>query len=267
MNLIKGLLPVFCVLASSATAQTRPLPPLNCTINPLQTIELSASVPGIISEVLVRPGSRVELGDVIARLDMDLAKADLRLAQARADFDGGVIAAEIQRDSLQRRVAMLETAVNERAVSRVEYESALLEYNLAISTVSRQEQDLELAAQEASRARIILEKAVIRSPAAGIIGENLIDPGENVLNRPVATIYVTSPMRIEVFVPVDMLASVISQDSPHVIINGDIENPVPITPDYVSPVANLSSNTISVYFVLESDEILPGFKCTLAQSK
>lgn len=267
MNLAKALLPVFCVLAGGAVAQTRPLPPLNCTINPLQTIELSASVPGVISEVLVRPGSRVEQGDIIARLDRDLAEADLRLAQARADFDGGVIAAKIQRDSLQRRVQMLETAVNERAVSRVEYESALLEYNLAKSTVSRQEQDLELAAQEASRAQIILEKTVIRSPAAGIIGENLIDPGENVLNRPIATIFVTSPMRVETFVPVGRLASVIGQKNPRIIINGDTDNPVPVTPDYVSPVANLSSNTISVYFILESNEILPGFKCTLAQSK
>lgn len=265
MTPTKTLTIAFCLLTSGAGAQSA-LPLINCTINPLRTVELSSSVSGIVAEVLVRPGSKVAAGDVIAQIDTELAKADLKLAEARAAFEGGVHAAEAQRDSLKSRVAMLEKAVAERAVSRVEYESTLLEYELAEATVLRQIQDLGLAAQEAERARLVLDKAVIRSPVAGVIGEDLIDPGENVLNRPVATVYVTQPMRVEAFVLVGSLQRVAAVTAPHIIVNGDIQNPVPVLPDYISPVANLSSNTISVYFLLESDTILPGYKCVLAQT-
>jgi len=260
----KFLTLALCLLAGGVSAQSR-IPPINCTINPLRTVELSSSVPGIVASVLVRPGTRVSAGDTIAKLDTDLAQADLKLAEARAAFEGGVDAAEAQRDSLRSRVGMLDKAVAERAVSRVEYESTLLEYELAEATVLRQKQDLGLAVQEAARARLVLDKAIIRSPVSGIIGEDLIDPGENVLNRPVATIYVTQPMRVEAFVPVGALPQVASVEGPSIIVNGDAQNPVSVTPDYISPVANLSSNTISVYFILESDTILPGYKCVLSQ--
>jgi len=256
----------FCLLTSAATAQSV-RPPINCTINPLRTVEVSSAVPGIVADVLVRPGSEVVAGDVIATLDTELAEADLKLAAARAAFEGGVHAAQAQRDSLEKRVAMLEAAVAERAVSRVEYESTLLEYELAQATVLRQKQDLGIAVQEAARARLVLDKAIIRSPVAGVIGEDLIDPGENVLNRPVATVYVTQPMRVEAFVPVGSLQQVAAVEKPKIIVNGDIQNPVTVLPDYISPVANLSSNTISVYFLLESDMILPGYKCILVQPK
>ncbi len=266
MTPAKALISALILSAGTASAQSAmPQQPVNCTITPLRTVELSASVPGIVAEVLVRPGSRVNQGDIIARLDTSLAEADLKLAEARAAFDDGVKAAEAQRDSLARRLAMLEKAVADRAVSRIEYESTLLEYKLAKSTVLRQKQDLALARQEAERARIVLSKAIIRSPVSGIVGEDLIDPGENVVNRPVATIYVTRPMRVEAFVPVGRLAEIANNPAPEIIVNGNRQAPVPVTPDYVSPVANLSSNTISVYFLLESDTILPGYKCVLAQ--
>ncbi len=264
MTPAKILTAAFCFLASGAAAQGVS-PPINCTIKPLRTVELSSSLSGIVAEVLVRPGSKVSAGDIIVELDTELAKADLMLAEARAAFEGSVHAAEIQRDSLKSRLTMLEKAVAERAVSRVEYESTLLEYELAKATVLRQKQDLALAVQEAVRARLVLDKATIRSPVSGVIGEDLIDPGENVLNRPVATVYVTQPMRVEAFVPIGSVPRIAALDAPYIIVNGNIQNPVPVFPDYISPVANLSSSTISVYFLLESDTILPGYKCILAQ--
>lgn len=264
MTPTKVLTAAFCLVASGAVAQSS-RPPINCTIKPLRTIELSSSVAGIVADVLVRPGSKVTAGDIIVKLDTELATADLMLAKARAAFEGGVQAAMVQRDSLKSRLAMLEKAVAERAVSRVEYESTLLEYQLAEATVLRQKQDLGLAVQEAARAQLVLDKTIIRSPVSGVIGEDLIDPGENVLNRPVATVYVTQPMRVEAFVPIVSVPRVAAIEAPKIIVNGDIQNPVPVIPDYISPVANLSSSTISVYFLLESDTILPGYKCILEQ--
>lgn len=263
---VSCLASIICLTTQAATAQIAvPQPPINCTINPVQTVELSTSIAGIVEQVLVRPGDRIETGEVVARLDTELAEADLLLARTRADFAGAIRAAELQRDSLSSRVNMLEQAIESNAVSRIEYESALLEYELSIATVAQQRQDQLLAQQEVARARAILEKAIINSPVNGIVGEDLIDVGENVLNRPVATIYVTHPMRVEAFVPVALLKKIAEYPDPEIVVDGDRQNPVSVTLDYISPVANLSSNTISIYFTLESDTIIPGYKCTLAQ--
>ena len=263
------LIIAFALTGSTSGAQTTlpaiAKPPINCTINPLQTVEISAAVSGIVAEVMVRPGMEVSTGDIIAKLDTSLAEADLEIAQARANFSGAIEAALIQRDSLERRAGMLKQAVEERAISRAEYESILLEYELSKATVQQQIQDQQLAQREADRAKLVLEKAIIRATVDGIVGENLIDVGENVINRPIATIYVTRPMRVEAFVPVADLRTIAEQTNPQIIVDGNTDNPVPVSLDYVSPVANLSSNTISVYFSLESDTIIPGYKCTLAR--
>lgn len=260
----KGLISAIFLCAGAASAQVTP--PINCTINPLQTVELSSSVAGIVSDVRVRPGMQVTEGDIVAVLDTTLAQADLEIATAQAEFSGAIEAAILQRDSLARRVAMLERAAEDRAVSRAELESVVLEYELAKATVNQQIQQQKMAQNEADRARLVLEKAIINAPVSGIVGENLIDVGENVLNRPIATIYVTRPMRVEAFVPVAKLRDVAEDQTPQIIVDGDVQNPVSVTLDYISPVANLSSNTISVYFSLESDTIIPGYKCTLART-
>ena len=61
-------------------------------VAPLRRIELAARTDGIVSEVMVEAGDRVEQGQLLARLDVseqraELARAEAALREAQANFD------------------------------------------------------------------------------------------------------------------------------------------------------------------------------------
>jgi len=255
---LTGLL--MTVMGVSAQAQTSGFG-INCTIRPLQVVEIAAPIPGIVSEVHVRPGDAVGQGDLIATFDADLIHVQMRSAELRAASTAGRDAAEQQRAALVARVDRLRQGVARGAVSQSDLEVARLELANAIGTLNREEELLQLAALEAEEARVALSKTEVRSPVAGQVGEDLIDAGESPQNRPVAVVYVNSPLRVEAFVATPLLADFLSQDTFQIVVNGDRAAPVDVTLDYVAQVADLSSNTQSVYFTLDSDTILPGYQC------
>ena len=67
--------------------------------------------------------------------------------------------------------------------------------------------------------------------------------------------------RVEAFVPTLVLADFLDRERFEIVVNNDRANPVAVSLDYVAQVADLSSNTQSVYFTLDSETILPGYQC------
>jgi RND family efflux transporter MFP subunit len=250
------------LLGSPVIAQV-PSFDINCAIRPIQVVEVAAPVDGIVSAVSVRPGAKVAEGDIIAEFDADFANAALLTAELRASSTAGRDAAASQFASLQDKVARLETAVSRRVVSQSELEAARLEMAVAEGTLNRENELLRLAAREVEDAKTALSKTVVRSPVSGQLGEELIDVGESPRGRPVAIIYVTDPMRVEAYVPTALLADFLARERFEIIVNGNRENPVAVDLDYISQVADLSSNTQSVYFTLKATDILPGYQCLI----
>ena len=58
---------------------------VSAPVEPLRTIRLATSVEGIVREVLVEEGDRVQVGEVVARLDVAEQRAELARAQARLE--------------------------------------------------------------------------------------------------------------------------------------------------------------------------------------
>jgi RND family efflux transporter MFP subunit len=248
------------LLATGSAAQAQTIG-INCAIRPLQVVEIAAPLNGIVQEVFVRPGATVAAGDLIARFDADLSAAALASAELRAGLTAGRDAAQAQRDALIVRVERLERGVARRAVSQADLDAAQLELALAEGALNREIDQLRVAAQSVVEARVALSKAQVRSPVAGQVGEDIIDVGESTQGRSVAVIYVNDPLRVEAYVPTSMLAAFLARDSFDIVVNGDGTAPISVTLDYVAQVADLSSNTQSVYFTLTSDVILPGYQC------
>lgn len=236
---------------------------INCTIKPLKEIKVSVPIPGHVAQVLVKPGSVVKKGDVLVRLDSDVARADLALAQQKASFNAPLKAAEAQSAALSKRVERLRVALSRKSISVSEYEDALLQRDLAKSSVARERHNLALAKFEADRARILVEKSEVTSPMDGVIGEDLVHQSESITNQPVATLFVTSALRSEAFVPVSV-SHLLREGRPYkFVVNGRQLPNKSVKLDYFSPTVNLSSNTISVYFIIQDASVLPGLKCAL----
>ena len=234
---------------------------INCAIRPLQVVEIAAPITGIVSEVYVRPGATVAKGDIIARFDSDISEATLAVAELRATLTAGRDSAAAQRDALTEKVTRLERGVARRAVSQADLDAARLELTLAEGALNREVDILRMAELDINEARITVEKSVVRSPVAGQVGEDIIDVGESPQGRHVAIIYVNDPLRVEAYVPTSGLADFLDRSDFEIVVNGNQDALVQVTLDYVSQVADLSSNTQSVYFTLDAPDILPGYQC------
>jgi RND family efflux transporter MFP subunit len=237
--------------------------PVNCAIRPLQVVELAAPFAGVVRKVFVRPGQQVAAGDPIAEFDDDLTRASYEAALARTTLSAALEATRRQQEALARKVERLRSGVERRIVSQADLEAAELELAQAEGAVGRELDLLQLARIEAEQAKIALDKAVVVSPVAGQIGEDLIDQGEAPTQKPIAVIYVNDPLRVEAFVPTAGLAAFLARDSFEIVVNGNFAQPVPVTLDYVSQVADLSSNSQSVYFILDAPGMIPGYQCVI----
>jgi len=234
-----------------------------CTISPRQTVNLAPPVAGVISHVAVRPGQTVAKGDIIATFDDEILRSDLALAEKRAQSVKGLEIAQSRLAGLMVRLDRLQAASKSRSVPAADLENAQLEVDIARGEVGREAEALALAKLDLERARVMVEKTIVRAPVAGRIGEDLIDPGESPSQSPIATIYVTTPMRIEAYVPTAQVAKFIEMPAFSAHIAG---NTYKIQLDHRASVADLSSNTLSVFFNITSDEVLPGLDCKILNS-
>ena len=236
--------------------------PINCTIKPLRVVELSTPVSGVVAEVYANPGDQVMVGDPLVKMDDTLLRAEHALALAKSEATQNLRAAETRRDGLAQKANRLERAYRQKAVSAAEYEAARLDLSLAEADIAKEQELLSLAKLEEQRVGALLAETVISSPVSGVLGEDLIDPGEAVGQKPVVTIYVNQPLRVEAYVPAEKLAGFVARDGHTIVVNND-KTPVAVDFDYAAQVADLASNTISVFFKLDAPDVLPGSKCIM----
>jgi membrane fusion protein (multidrug efflux system) len=143
-------------------------------VDPWLVANVPAEVAGRVAQVLVEPGSRVEEGGELVRLDDEIAASDLRRAAAKLE-------------ETRRLLAEAEALERSKVVSRTQVEAIRTEVRLA---------DAEEAA---TRAR--LERHIIRAPFAGSVVERLVQVGEAVnTNQAVVRLVDTSRLRVVFFV-------------------------------------------------------------------
>ncbi len=239
---------------------------MDCTILPSRVIDIAAPIAGVIAQVFVRPGQSVGKGELIARLDMDIAKSELESAELRASGRAGLDLAKSRLEIAASRFRSAEQALEGNVISRLEFETLRGEFLQAQHELKREEEAIAVAAADARRMRVTVEKGEIRAPFPGTIGESILDPGETIGEQPIAKLIVVDPMRVEAFVPLDRIQSL--RAGQRFIVRAGDSPPIFETPvlDYISPLADQSSRTVRAYFHLESDRVSPGFSCSLLPS-
>lgn len=127
-------------------------------------VTASALVPGIVREVLVLEGDRVDAGQVVARLVDDqfrimLARADAELRMRQAERDA-------MQDELTRKAKLLSTgAVSAGEVARLD---------LKVQGASAACDQSKAMRDDAALA---LERTLVRAPSAGLVMARLAAPG------------------------------------------------------------------------------------------
>jgi len=137
------------------------------TLNAVITVQVGSQISGKIKHLYADFNSRVEKGQLIARIDPDTLEA--KVNQAKADVDNAKVAvkdAKIKRDS---RAALFQ----EGGISQEERDSAQASYDSATARV-----EAALAALRA--AQVDLDRSYIYAPVNGVVIARNVDVGQTV---------------------------------------------------------------------------------------
>lgn len=150
-------------------------------IQPAALVKVSASAMGRIIDIPVSEGGRVEVGDVLARIDPVKALAAVRRGEAElASAESDVQVAKANRDQSGEKVARLEQLAARDLVSTEELQSARnqariheAQYVSALARVRQTQASLDAAREDVAQ-------TTITAPIAGTIIEMAVKTGEMV---------------------------------------------------------------------------------------
>jgi len=249
--------------SSRVSPAFKPEGALDCSITASKEINISSAIDGILKEILVKPGDEVKAGQIIARVDTEIARQELELTKLRASSK---VSIEIASERLRGAKELYENqrrGFKNNVVSRSDFARAELDYNLAKHELTREEEAVSHLTAELKRMEIMVSKGEITAPHAGIIGEEILGAGETVDAQPVAQLIVINPLKIQAFVPQEKLVEI--QSGEKYFIGSEVPGRIVVEPvfEYISPIADSSSRTVRVYYSLEHTLIKPGFRCLL----
>lgn len=241
------------------------LEPVRCLIEADDLIELSTPVAGIISEVSVGRGDRVEAGQVVARLDSRAEEASLKLAEAQATDTTAIDAARVRLEFLETQAKRTQTLATRNAVSETVAHEAEQEAEIARQSLREAEFNKSLAAIEAERARVQLDQKTLRSPVTGVVTERLLSPGEYQAGETqIVTVAKLDVLRIESFAPLDYFEHIAIGDTATVLPEPPFDTPHQATITVIDNVFDASTGTFGIRLELpNADFALPaGLRCT-----
>ncbi len=230
---------------------------------------VSTDFTGRLQSVLFEEGAVVEEGQLLGKLDDELAAYDLKLSKdrlraARANVEAlqaQLVEAEaqLQRSSALRASEAISAAAMENAEAttgrlRAQLEAARADVQVAAGTVERQEEFLDRHNVRAPFAGVIVAKNAqageIISPAAG---------GGEFTRTGVATLVDMDSLEVEVDVNEGQIADVYPGQEAVIVLDSYSDWEIPGEVIAIIPTANRSSATIKVRvgFKVRDQRILP----------
>lgn len=169
-----------------------------------EVIDIGSALSGLVTDVRVAPGDRVEKGQVLFLVDDRAARAALAEANAAIREARATIAeAQTARDTARQQLALYESLSDPAAVSRSEVIRAEGEARAASSRLELARARLNAAQARAGSAQTELNRLTVRAPIAGEILAVNIRPGEFVATQggngqPFIQMGETNPLHVRV---------------------------------------------------------------------
>ncbi len=213
--------------------------PITGTLSAPNDAMLSSQSAGTVTE-LVSLGSRVNEGDVIARLDDRLIRAALE--QARAGLESAESQARLAEDSFRRQEPLYQDSI----ISAIEYENVLSARNQARAALSQAEAAVAQAEQQ-------LEYTFIRAPFGGSVESREVEKGEQVLpGTPIARVVNTRQLKVTAGVP-EAFSGDIRRGSPaQVVVKALDAQPIDAVIAFAGSVVDPRNRTFSIEIDLDN---------------
>lgn len=234
---------------------------------PFRQIELATGAEtGVLSEILVREGSQVREGQIVAVMDNRVLKVTLEIAARRAEFDGRLNAALAEQSMRQRRLERLRELRQQGHASPAEIDRAEADAAIADAQVKLSLEERELARLECEHIRAQIEQRRLRSPINGVVVEVFREAGESIFfsDPRVMTLVQLHPLRVKF--PVSIIQSQNFRVGDRVPIQlPEFRVTVDAEVELISPVLDAKSGTVLVTCLIDNQDgkYRSGMRCLL----
>lgn len=237
--------------------------PAGCLIEPEQVADVGSPVTGVIEDLPVALGDKVEAGQALVRLRADVERANANVAVLRAQVDAEVKAAQANLDVARQKVVRTEQLVGQSFVSTQALEQAQGEAEVAAQKLKLAQSQQKIYAREESVAQAQLGLRTLRSPIKGIVVERYNNVGERVEERPVVRVAAIDPLRVSLMVPIAQYGQIAVGST--LVIRPELPGAAPVqaTVKYVDMVVDAASNSFRVRLSLPNpgNRLPGGLRC------
>jgi len=257
-NLLKLLKPatVLTVVLGSVAHASDSIPDdaLDCLIEPWVVSDVGSPVQGVIAELLVDRGQRVEKGQPLAQLESGVEDSDVALAEIRAE--------KLAKLALER----MQDMNKQKLVSAQELDESKARYQIASAALTLALENQKIQKLELKRSQRQYARRILTSPIDGVVVEQLAFTGEFVYDNPVMTIAALSPLRVEVMMPARLFGTISQGDVARLHPEIESDQELFATVDVVDPLLDSRSGTFGVRLLLANNDykIPAGQRCRIS---
>lgn len=151
------------------------------SVEPTVQVDVSSEQSGTVRDVLVDYNSEVKKGDVLARLDTDKLKTDLKAKEAALGASRAAVSrTRADEQSAKAKLDRLTALVSSRVSTQQDLDTA--EFTFQAASAARESAEADVISAEAAleQSKLSLSKATIVSPIDGIVLSRNVDPGATV---------------------------------------------------------------------------------------
>jgi RND family efflux transporter MFP subunit len=242
---------------------------------------VSAKVTGKVIEVFIEEGMRVEQGQLLARLDASIPRAELALSESQlASARAGLEELKVQIRQAELDLQRVEGLAARKLASTADLDRARLTLEGLRARLDRQQTDVVVAQRAVSVQRQLLDDMEIRAPFTGIVVAKAAQPGEMIspisagggfTRTGICTIVDMDSLEVEVDVNEAYINRVQPKQPVSVALNAYPDDRIPAEVIAIIPTADRNKATVRVRIGLleKNPRVLPdmGVKVAFLEDK
>ncbi|HHX91226.1 MAG TPA: efflux RND transporter periplasmic adaptor subunit [Paracoccus sp.] len=262
------ILTAMCLcLSAAARAAVGQVPETSaCVILPYEIVELAVPVDGILTELSVDRGDRVDASQVVARLDAAIEDLEIAAALARAGNTAAIAGTQARLNFLEAESSRSDELVQRNVAAERSRDEARMDMETARADLEEARLARRIAEIEARLVETRRDRKTVRSPISGVVTRREAAAGEfRAAGSALMTIAWTDVLRVEAIVDITYHPAIRLGHAvtvvPEAPFDRDYEGEVTV----IDQVFDAATGTFGLVAVLDnSDAALPaGLRCRM----
>lgn len=205
--------------------------PLTGSVLSPRSSDLAPQESGLVEQLLVDEGDRVETGDVLVELDAELTRLELRRLESVQQE------ARLLYEDAKRLADEARRLINDKNISKSEYDSRL-------ATEAAREKQLGQIDVQLQMQAVRLENHSIKAPFAGVIGQKHTEIGQWLnAGSPALRLVQLDPLRIQARIPERYYGEVQAGTPVEITFDAFPGEQIDTTVDSLVPVSDISARS------------------------